>query len=92
MVHTFNTSTWEAEVDGFLSSKPAWSTERVPGQPGLHRETLSHHPPRKKNILYLCWMEDPGLCVADIDVHVGPPTARARAVPKAVACLWNLFL
>jgi hypothetical protein len=26
--------------------RPAWSTERVPGQPGLHRETLS---PEKKN-------------------------------------------
>jgi hypothetical protein len=24
-----------------VSSRPAWSTERVPGQPGLHRETLS---------------------------------------------------
>jgi hypothetical protein len=24
-----------------LSSRPAWSTERVPGQPGLHRETFS---------------------------------------------------
>jgi hypothetical protein len=26
---------------GFLSSRPAWSTEWVPGQPGLYRETLS---------------------------------------------------
>jgi hypothetical protein len=26
---------------GFLSLRPAWSTEWVPGQPGLHRETLS---------------------------------------------------
>jgi hypothetical protein len=25
----------------FLSSRPAWSTELVPGQPGLHRETQS---------------------------------------------------
>jgi hypothetical protein len=24
-----------------LSLRPAWSTERVPGQSGLHRETLS---------------------------------------------------
>jgi hypothetical protein len=24
-----------------LSSRPAWSTEQVPGQPGLYRETLS---------------------------------------------------
>jgi hypothetical protein len=32
---------WEAEAGGFLISRPAWSTEWVPGQPGLHRETLS---------------------------------------------------
>jgi hypothetical protein len=32
---------WEAEAGGFLSLRPAWSTKWVPGQPGLHRETLS---------------------------------------------------
>jgi hypothetical protein len=41
VVHTFNPRTLEAEVGEFLSSRPAWSTELVPGQPGLHRETLS---------------------------------------------------
>jgi hypothetical protein len=41
VAHTYNPSTWEAEAGRFLSSKPAWSTEQVPGQPGLHRETLS---------------------------------------------------
>jgi hypothetical protein len=41
VAHAFNPSTWEAEAGGFLSSRPAWTTERVPGQPGLHRETLS---------------------------------------------------
>jgi hypothetical protein len=41
VVNTFNPSTWEAEAGGFLSSRPAWSTEWVPGQPGLYRETLS---------------------------------------------------
>jgi hypothetical protein len=41
VAHTFNPSTQEAEAGGFLSSRPAWSTEWVPGQPGLHRETLS---------------------------------------------------
>lgn len=36
-------STWEAEALEFLSSKPAWSTDPVPGQPTLSRdrETLS---------------------------------------------------
>jgi hypothetical protein len=41
VAHTFNPSTWETEAGRFLSSRPAWSTEWVPGQPGLHRETLS---------------------------------------------------
>jgi hypothetical protein len=31
VAHAFNPSTWEAEAGGFLSSRPAWSTERVPG-------------------------------------------------------------
>jgi hypothetical protein len=39
--HTFNPSILEAEEGGFLSLRPAWSTEQVLGQPGLHRETLS---------------------------------------------------
>jgi hypothetical protein len=30
----------EAEAGGSLSSRPVWSTEESPGQPGLHRETL----------------------------------------------------
>jgi hypothetical protein len=41
VAHAFNPSTREAEAGGFLSSRPAWSTEWVPGQPELHRETLS---------------------------------------------------
>jgi hypothetical protein len=32
-----------------VSSRPAWSTDPVPGQPGLHRETLSQtQKPKKK--------------------------------------------
>jgi hypothetical protein len=27
VAHDFNPSTWEAETGGFLSSRPAWSTE-----------------------------------------------------------------
>jgi hypothetical protein len=37
----FNPSTRETEAGGFLSLRLAWSTKRVPGQPGIHRETLS---------------------------------------------------
>jgi hypothetical protein len=41
VAHAFNPSTWEAEAGEFLSSRPAWSTEWIPGQPGLHSVTLS---------------------------------------------------
>jgi hypothetical protein len=41
VAHAFNPSTQEAEASGFLILRPAWSTEQVPGQPELHRETLS---------------------------------------------------
>jgi hypothetical protein len=47
VAHAFNPSTWEAEAGRFLSSRPAWSTKSVPGQPGLHRETLSRKTKRK---------------------------------------------
>jgi hypothetical protein len=46
--HAFNPSTQEAEAGGFLSSRPAWSTKWVPGQPGLHRETLSRKKQKQK--------------------------------------------
>jgi hypothetical protein len=45
VAHAFNPSTWEAEEGRFLSSSPFWSTEGIPGQTGLHTETLSHEKP-----------------------------------------------
>jgi hypothetical protein len=27
VAHAFNSSTWEAETGGFLSSRPAWTTK-----------------------------------------------------------------
>jgi hypothetical protein len=52
VAHAFNPSTWEAEAGRFLSSRPAWSTERVLGQLGLHREILS----QKKKKKYKCFI------------------------------------
>ena len=42
-----NPSTWEAEAGRSVSSRPAWSKEQVPGQPGLHSETLSQKKKKK---------------------------------------------
>jgi hypothetical protein len=56
VAHTLNPSTREAEAGKSLNWRPAWSTKWVPGQPELHRETLSWktnkikwtpHPPKK---------------------------------------------
>ena len=55
MVHTFKPSTQEAEAGVFLSSRLAWSTECVPGQAEVHRETLSRK--KKKMLKYLCRIE-----------------------------------
>ena len=41
VVHAYNPSTWEAEGGRLKNSRPAWSIECVPGQPGLQRETQS---------------------------------------------------
>jgi hypothetical protein len=53
VVHAFNPSTWEAEAGRFLSSRPAWSTKGVPGQPGLHRETLSRKTEKEKRFIFI---------------------------------------
>jgi hypothetical protein len=47
VVHAFNQSS-QAEAGKLLSWRPAWSTEWVPGQPGLHRETLSVKTEKRK--------------------------------------------
>ena len=49
-MHTFNPSTGGEEdgAAGSLSSRPAWSKELVPRQPGLHREILSWHQTNKQ--------------------------------------------
>jgi hypothetical protein len=52
VAHTFNPSTREAEAGGFLSSRTAWSTEWVPGQPGLHTETLSWKKKQNNKYIY----------------------------------------
>jgi hypothetical protein len=49
MAHTFNPSTWEVDAGRFLSSRPAWSTEWIPGQSGLYREILSRKPKKQIN-------------------------------------------
>jgi hypothetical protein len=88
VVHTFNPSTWEAEAGGFLSSRPAWSTEWVLGQPGLHRETLSRKNQKEKrkrkeevNQIYLeyCLLE-----------QAWTLSTHTRIIPKGYISQWEL--
>jgi hypothetical protein len=51
VAHSFNPSTSEAEAVGSLNSRPAWSIDRVPGQPELYRQILPGKT--KKNTLGL---------------------------------------
>lgn len=46
--HAFNPSIRKAEAGGSPSSRSAWSSERVPEQPALHKDTLS----RKKKFFF----------------------------------------
>ena len=52
VVHAFDPSTGEVEAGGSpsqMSLWSAWSTEQIPGQPGMHRETLCFLCVSKKN-------------------------------------------
>jgi hypothetical protein len=48
VAHTFNPRTWKTEAGRSLSLWPAWSTEGVPGQPGLQRNPVSKNQTKKK--------------------------------------------
>lgn len=54
VVHTCNSSTREAEVGGSLSSRPVWSTEKIPGQPWLPRKKPISKNQRKKRKQKIC--------------------------------------
>ena len=49
VVHAFHPSTWEAEAGRALSSRPAWSTEWVPGWPAIHRENCPKKQTKQTN-------------------------------------------
>jgi hypothetical protein len=49
VVHTFNPSTQEAEAGGSLHSRPAWSTQWVPGsQDYTHEDPVSNKAKQSK--------------------------------------------
>jgi hypothetical protein len=50
MAHAFNPRTWEAEADGFLSLRPAWSTVEFQDNQGYtEKSCLKNKQTNKKN-------------------------------------------
>jgi hypothetical protein len=47
VAHAFNLTTWKAEAGGFLSSRPAWSTESSRTARAIHRNPVSKKPKAK---------------------------------------------
>jgi hypothetical protein len=82
VAHTFNPSTWEAEAGRFLSSRPAWSTEWVPGQPGLHRKKpvskqkqkqtnkKDHNSKEEKPVQFKVWSSKPPSSLLQVTVLI----------------------
>jgi hypothetical protein len=54
VAHVFNPSTWEAEASGFLSLRPAWSTEWVQDSQG-YTEKPCLEKQKTKSVLYKSW-------------------------------------
>jgi hypothetical protein len=48
VVYVLNPRTREAEVGGFLSFRPSWSTEGASGQTKIHSETKTKNNNNKK--------------------------------------------
>ena len=53
--HTSLIPVLRRQTGGSLGLKPTWSKQKVPGQPGLHRETLSlkNKPTSKKRLSFM---------------------------------------
>lgn len=72
VVHAFNAMHLGlmAEAGGCLSLRPTWPTQQVPGQPVVHRETLSQEQHNKQKnkmcyiyCLYMCMGLPANACV-----------------------------
>lgn len=57
MAQTFDSSTSEAEADGSLDSRQAWSTEWFPGQPGYIEKSLPYKMKECKQMSKNCSYE-----------------------------------
>jgi hypothetical protein len=70
-MYSFYPSTQEAEAGKSLNSRSAWSTDLVPGQPGLHRETCLGNKQTNKTIwetvifYIICWTSQEGCILVE---------------------------
>jgi hypothetical protein len=75
VARAFNPSIWKTESGRSLSSRIAWSTKQVLGQPELQRNPVLEKKKRKKNgFIYLflyvgcfAWMYIPSACLVFVE-------------------------
>jgi hypothetical protein len=98
VVHTFNPSTQKAQAGRSQSSRPAWSTEQIPGQGGLHRENTdlktnqpTDHLPNWQN-KWVSWNLGRAVCqqwcpfittIAVIITHLTQSNTRGQTLTRA---------
>ena len=88
VAHAFNPSTQEAEAGGSLSSRPAWSTEWMPGQSGLLlRETLSQDTTKK---IFFKILKQLGLQISMCKPHENRGVSLSVQRKETHAC-WGAF-
>ena len=65
VVHAFIPSTWEAEAGGFLSSRPAWATQRNPVLKNKNKKKNKQNKTKKRNVTIgtVASLFDMGCCV-----------------------------
>jgi hypothetical protein len=89
VVYAFDVSTQrQRQVD--LSSRPSWSTKRVPRQPGLHRESLSPKKKKERNLCICVWVfclllyiraqHAHGWCPENSEENTGSPKLKLQMV------------
>jgi hypothetical protein len=66
VVHAFNPGTQEQRQVDLCGLRPAWSTDLVPGQPGLHRETLSYKRKKKIPLALAALSKDPNVITGSL--------------------------
>ena len=78
VAHAFNPSTWEAEAGGSLSSRSAWSTDRVLGSQGYAEKPVSNKQTNKTPSHVFCFVF---VCFYNVGTLLTPTSDKAFLCP-----------